>query len=228
MIVILTIYHSKYFLNSLVNFMPFLLPTAKDQVVVISPGVDGFELDPQTPKGTLISKYTLYFNVSDGSPLMNFNESGMLEMFVQSNPVRHSASEGPSTSTEFLYHYHYYKAQFGVKLPGVKEATLVNVTGPIDMILSLSNPTIKTCFRAGSAFIMVPVEIYLWSPFFYHLGLQWLSLELILSKGIPKQYLAVLDSYLFISIGAGCLLDTHVHHLCTLIYFCSCFCLPVH
>ena len=182
----------------------FLRLIATDQVMMISPGIKSMEFDPQTPKGTLISVYTIYFNISDGSPLHKFNESGELEVFVQSDAIKHFGAEGMSSSSnQFLYYYHYYETQFSVHLPGIEDTTFVREAGPIDSIFSVDNSVIETCSRDGSKFLIAPVEIYLSSPFFYHLGLQWLSLKVAISQGDPKKYLGVVDNNLFLNISAG-------------------------
>ena len=170
---------------------------------MISPGIKGLEFDPQTPKGTLISMYTIYLDISDGSPLHRFNESGVMEMSVQSNAIKHVSNEDlSSSSSQFLYYYHYYKTQFTIQLPGMENVTaLVREAGPIDAVFPENSSTVKTCLRAGSKFLVVPVEVYLSSPFFYQLGLHWLSLKVAISQ--PNEYLGFVDNNLFININAG-------------------------
>ena len=133
-----------------------------------------------------------------------------MEMSVQSNSIKHvmlSEEDQSSSSSHFLYYYHYYKAQFTIQLPGMKNATaLVREAGPIDAIFPVNDSAIKTCLRAGSKFLAVPVQVYLSSPFFYQLGIHWLSLEVAISQ--HKKYLGFVDINLFININAGKILWT--------------------
>ena len=172
--------------------------------MIISPGIRGLQFEPQTQEGTLISIYTMYFNISDGSPLHTFNASGMIEISVQSNAIKHFGKETlPNSSYQFPYYYHDYRPQFTIHLPGFENSTLINAAGPIDSIFPVSSSAIETCLRAGSKFLVVPVEIYLSSPFFYHLGHQWLLFKVAIIQNVPKKNVGVVVNNLFVNISAG-------------------------
>ena len=121
------------------------------------------QLDPQTSQGTKVISYNLFLNITDGSPLGQFDNDDEIGWYI----------DHASVVQEENYHYYLnYPSvpEFGIKLPGMEVSTLINFTGYFEAIVPLSNPDIEQCSWGGSTFIKVPVEIHLLSPYLYHLG----------------------------------------------------------
>ena len=73
------------------------------------------------------------------------------------------------------YYYHYYQPQFGIKVPGMEVSAFIDLTGPIEELFPISNPDIEQCSWGNFTFVKVPVDVYLLSPYVYHLGTSFIS-----------------------------------------------------
>ena len=119
----------------------------------------------------------MYLNITEGSPLLEFDEDDTIGLNVYSGSWNVHYSNG-----ELNTYIHYYQAQFGAKLPGEEVSTFINSTGPVEEAFPLSDPEIEQCSRESSPFIKVPVEVYLQSPYIYHLGVVFSWIEIYVTN----------------------------------------------
>ena len=126
------------------------------------------EIGPQTPQGTKIYSYNMFLNTTDGSPFTEFDENDLIDWFIYYGSTYHG--EDPQSYVYWADIYHYYEPQFGIKVPGMEISAYINLTGLIEDISPVSDKEIEQCSWGNSTFIKVPVDVYLLSPYIYHLG----------------------------------------------------------
>ena len=144
---------------------PFVGTNALVSGIPQYPSVD---LDPKTPQGTKVFSYNLFLNISTGSPFLELDGNSTIMWYLFYDGTYHT---GDFYDYYYqYYYYHYYQPQFGIKLPEMEVSGFINLTGPIEVAFPLSNTEIEQCSWGSSTFIKVPVEIYLESPYIYHLG----------------------------------------------------------
>ena len=129
------------------------------------------EINPQTPRGVKIYSYNLFLNITGGSPLKEIDGNSTISWFLYYDSTYHG---GNSSSYEY-YDYHYYEPQFGIKVPGMDVSAFIDLTGPIEELFPVSNTDIEQCSWGNFTFIKVPVDVYLLSPYVYHLGTSYIG-----------------------------------------------------
>ena len=87
------------------------------------------EIDPQTPQGTKLFTFSLFLNISEGSPALEIGKNFTIVWDFYYDGTFHTDY---STDFSYLHHYyHYYHPQLGVKLPGMDISSFINLTGPV-------------------------------------------------------------------------------------------------
>ena len=157
-----------------------------DTLISGIPQIAVVEIDPRTPQGTKIYSYNMFLNITKGSPLMEFYGNHTISWLLYYFTTYHGKD---IWSDEFWdYAYHYYMPQFGVKVPGMEVSAFIYLTGPIEELFPVSNTEIEQCSWGNSTFIKVPVEIYLLSPYLYHLGTSLIDHDIYV-QGYKHSYL---------------------------------------
>lgn len=187
-----------------------LFCAASNTNISVSPGLMGLKADPETPQGTLVFSYNMYLNISEGTNILQLDGDDTFSLHAYSGEVFHF-SEGDLSSTELYYYYHYYQTQFSIKLPGMEASTFINLTGPIQEKFPLSNALIEECSWGNSAYIKVPVEVFLDSPYLYHLGNIYVYIDGYIRENTQNYYQEhYFYNELYISTTAG----RELCHLC--------------
>ena len=139
-----------------------------DALISGIPQVTFTDIDPRTSQGTKVYHYNMFLNISNGSAFTNFDGNDAISLSLKYQLTYHW--EDPGSIEDWDYIYHYYVPQFGIKVPGMDISAFIDLTGLIEELVPFSNKEIEQCSWGGSTFIKVPVEIYLLSPYLYHLG----------------------------------------------------------
>ena len=145
------------------------------------------EINPQTPQGTKIYSYNLFLNITVGSPLMELDGNPTISWYLYYGETYHG--ENSSSYEYWDYIDHYYEPQFGIKVPGMEVSTFVDLTGPIEGLFPVSNPEIEQCSWGNFTFIKVPVDVYLVSPYVYHLGTSFIHSRILAESYSQSTYL---------------------------------------
>ena len=191
-----------------------------NEIISGIPELPSVEVDPQTPQGTKLFSFNLFLNISEGSPALEIGENFTIMWSFYYDGNFHG--DDPTSYYYLYHHYHYYQPQIGVKLPGMNTSTFINLTGPVQELFPVSNTEIEQCSWGGFTFIKVPVEIYLQSPYLYHLGTLFLHNYIRLQEK-KQDYFQWVDSFgteIFITTNAGKIsTDYYTHTMYTLHYF---------
>ena len=183
----------------------------KNKIISWIPGLPSVEIEPETPQGTKLFSFNVTLNISEGSLALELGKNFTINWAI---PYKRT----------FHYQYytsysHYYHPQIGVKLPGMNISTFVNLTGPIEELFPVSTGEIEQCSWGSFTFIEVPVEIYLQSPYLYHLGKVYMynSIRVLENKQNPYQWVDSLDTDFSITANAGKISTNYRAHI-TLYY----------
>ena len=182
----------------------------KNKIISWIPGLPSVQIDPQTPQGTKLFSFNVFLNISEGSLALELGDNFTINWASYYKRTYHP------------YHtnyYHYYQPQIGVKLPGMNISSFVNLTGPVQELFPVSNAEIEQCSWGNFTFIKVPVDIYLQSPYLYHLGQSYMynSIRVLESKQSYFQWVESLDTDFSIAAYAG-KISTNYHAHNTLYY----------
>ena len=128
----------------------------------------------------------MFLNITNGSSFAKFDGDIVFRWFFHHSFSLHNTG---------LFYYHYYQSEFGVKLPGMEVSQSVNLMGPIKELFPVSNTEIEQCSWGNSTFIKVPVDIYLLSPYLYHLGILT-TISIVVVKSFSQTNSMLLDSTL--------------------------------
>ena len=194
--------------------------TEKNKVISWIPELPSVEIDPQTPQGTKLFSFNLFLDISEGSPALALGNKFTINWAISYQRTYHGYNPAYYNYYDFIYYSHYYQPQIGVKLPGINISTFVNLTGPIEELFPMSNAEIEHCSWANFTFIKVPVEIYLQSPYLYHLGKLYMysSIRVLENKQNPYPYVDSLDTSFTITANAGKISANYYKHT-TLCFF---------
>ena len=114
----------------------------------------------------------MFLNMTEGSPFVELDDNVTLNWYFYYRPTYYHADNSSGYSN---FYSHYYQPEIGVEVPGMEVSTYIYLTGKIEELFPLSNTEIEQCSWRNSKFIKVPVEMYLLSPYLYHLGIFFLS-----------------------------------------------------
>ena len=170
--------------------------TGSDALISGIPGFAYMEINPQTPQGTKIYSYNLFLNITGRSSLKEFDGNSTIRWFI----YYHFTYHGGNSSSYEHYDSHYYEPQFGIKVPGMEVSAFIDLTGPIEELFPISNPDIEQCSWGNFTFIKVPVDVYLLSPYVYHLGASFIASLISVESYSHSTYLF---SWLGVETNAG-------------------------
>ena len=107
---------------------------------------------------------------------MNFDGNDTISLSFYYQLTYHREDPGNPQALDYIYRY--YAPEFGIKLSGMDISAFIDLKGPIEELFPVSNTEIEQCSWGGSTFIKVPVEIYLLSPYLYHLGISFIIYDI--------------------------------------------------